>query len=137
MKSIILSIFFLLLFCNCSTKFNAFLESIKGEWQVTEYNCDNDNLSNSGHYLIGFENNNEFWITKIEDRTDKFISSRFSLINSQKETQIVIKNCDLKTLNGVYNFKMDTVFKGHEQNIIQISLSKENVFIKAIRLKNK
>ncbi|WP_430400114.1 hypothetical protein [Flavobacterium sp.] len=128
-------LFFLLISCNSIHEEN--FEILKGEWQVTEFYHKDENLSLKGRYLIGFENNNHSWITKIEDRTNDFVSLDYRIYKEIDSLRMIIQNSEDSRFDGVYDLYVDTIQKFDYQQIIEITLDSENTYFKAIRLKNK
>ncbi|MFH6996040.1 hypothetical protein [Flavobacterium sp. FlaQc-48] len=129
-KSLILIV---LIVVSCSSINDKYFEMVKGEWQITKLYYKEEDISSTGHYLMGFEKHNHSWIMKGEDRSNNFISSDYKIFKDLDTLKMSIKNCEDKRFDGIYNFYLDTIRDDGESYLIQLALDKEDSYIQAIR----
>jgi hypothetical protein len=136
MRKIIIFTIALLFIVSCSSLNDKYFKILEGEWQVTKFYYENKDLSLNKNYLIGFENNQQLWITKIDGRSDNFISANYKISQKSDSLMININSQDVK-LKGNYQMQIDTIQDTGEQFIIHLFLRNKNVHIEAIRPKLK
>lgn len=131
----VLFLFFVVFFC-CTSNNETYFQILKGEWQVEEFYHKKEKLTSESYYLMGFEKNNHFWISEI-DGSNEFISSDYKIYKNKESLKITLINCNEKRLEGVYDLYIDTLSNTKDQYMIQLTLDRENTYIRAIRSRNK
>ena len=137
LKKEIICIVMLIFLSSCLKTSDKYFKILQGEWQITKFYHNGENIAGEHNYLLGFEKNNRLWINKIDGRTDDFISADYTIFKEVDTLKIKIDNCEMKNLDGSYNLYIDTIQDFDKQHIIEITLDHENTYIKARKLKNK
>ena len=81
---------------------------------------------------MGFDRNNEVWITRISS-ADDFITSKYKFLNTSGALKMDIVKSEDNKLEGNYDVSIDTIEDMGEQYIIRLKLDGKNTYIEAIR----
>ena len=138
-----LLLFFLI--SSCSSSFHKqYYQELKGSWTINQFEHiqeETDTLldlrRSEDYFQIGFENQNNLFFIKRENRENKFIGAKYFIFKENDTLKIRIEESEDVRIEGVYDLYMDTIRENEMQFLVQISLDEENTYISAQKWKNK
>lgn len=132
---LLILIFFL---SSCTSEEKKFHRTVQDEWQITQLVYLDKDLTQEGYFLLGFERPGNLWIVKRdENRENKFVSSRYSLLKNRDTLKLDITKTADKRLIGNYDVYIDTIGETTESYIIRLTFDSENTYMEAVRSKLK
>lgn len=139
MKTVSLYCLFVLLNLGC-TKKNQQFDFLKGDWQITKFYFNDEDLEsylNNYYLIIGFEDDNRFWINVRENREFKFIDADYSVYKDSSKSMLKIANCKDFKFNHIFEIHIDTIDYTEESFLLKLTLDAENAYIEAVKPKLK